>query len=310
MVFLVKKKIKGEVYYYLAHNLRTAKGRWKSLRMYIGKELPSDSELESLKENFIKKYNIETKPKYRYLDPEKLAKLDYIIGEFKKKIKKYPKIALEKKERDFTIRFTYNTNAIEGNSISLIETAAMLEKKITPKGKSLREIYEILNTEKALNFLKEYKGDLSKRAILKLHKIMMTNIDDREAGRIRTYPVAIQGANWMPPNEKEVKKRFDDFLRWYAENKRKLHPIELAAIAHIKFIEVHPFGDGNGRVARLITNLILMRNGYPPMNIQTKDTIPYIKQLQYAQNTKRYEKLVDWFLHKLREEYVRFVAKE
>jgi Fic family protein len=310
MVFVIKKRIKGGIYYYLAHNLRTAAGRWKSLRMYIGKELPSGTELEKLKERFVQRYSIPARQKYRYANPEKIAKLDYVIGEFKKITKNYPRIALEKRERDFTIKFTYNTNAIEGNTISLLETAVMLEKKVTPKGKSLREIYEIFNTEKALNFLDNYEGDLSKRIVLKLHKIMMTSIDDQEAGKIRTYPVAIQGANWMPPNEKEVKSKFEEFLQWYTKNKKRLHPVELAAITHVKFIEVHPFGDGNGRVARLVTNLILMRNGYPPMNIKVKDTIPYVKQLQYAQNTKKYEKLVDWFLHKLGEGYVKAVSSD
>ena len=310
MVFIIKKKIKGEIYYYLAHNLRTARGKWKSLRMYIGKESPSDTEFEKLRDESIKKYDIQTKPKYLYLNPERLAKLDYVIGEFKKIIKNYPRIALEKQERDFTIKFTYNTNAIEGSTISLLETSAMLDKKVTPKGKSLREIYEIFNTEKALSFLNKYKGDLSKRIILKLHKIIMTNIDDQEAGRIRTYPVAIQGANWMPPNEKEIKDKFEEFLQWYVKNKRRLHPIELATIVHLKFIEVHPFGDGNGRVGRLITNLILMKNGYPPMNIKVKDTIPYVKQLQYAQNTKKYDKLVDWFIQKLGEDYIKSIPRE
>jgi Fic family protein len=310
MVFIAKKTIRGETYYYLAHNTRTTGGKWRSFRRYIGKELPSDSEIKNLKASFIKKFNIPIKQKYTYADPDKIAKLDYVIGEFKKKTREYPRIALEKRERDFTIKFTYNTNAIEGNTISLLETAAMLGKKVTPKGKNLREIYEIFNTEKALNFLNSYKGDLSKRIILRLHKIMMTNIDDEEAGKIRTYPVGIEGANWTPPSEKEVEGKFEEFLQWYSKNKRKLHPIELAAIAHLKFIEVHPFGDGNGRVARLITNLILMRNGYSPLNIKVKDTIPYVKLLQHTQNTQRFDKLVDWFLHKLGEEYVTSVAKE
>jgi len=305
MVYIVGKKVGQETYYYLAYNLRIPRGGWKSLRMYIGKDRPSDAELERLKGQFIKKYDIPVRKKYEYIDPERLAKLDYVIGEFRKKVKNYPRIALEKRERDFTIKFTYNTNAIEGNTISLIETAAMLEKKITPKGKSLREIYEIFNTEKALNFLAKYKGDLSKRLILKLHKIMMANIDDEEAGKLRTYQVGIQGANWMPPSGREVPVKLDEFLSWYTKTKRKLHPIELAAIAHIKFIEVHPFGDGNGRVARLITNLILMRNGYPPLNIKVKDTIPYVKLLQHTQNTHEYGELADWFLQKLGEEYVK-----
>jgi len=304
MVFVARKKTGKVAYYYLAHNLRTERGKWKSLREYIGKKMPGKAELQKLTEQFILKHGIPVKKKYAYLDPERLAKLDFVIGEFQKRVKNYPRIALEKRERDFTIRFTYNTNAIEGNTVSLLETAAMLEKKVMPSGKSLGEIHEIFNTEKALNCITACKGDVSKRLILKLHRMMMANIDEQQGGRIRNYPVAIDGANWMPPSEKEVEGKFREFLAWYAKNRVKLHPIELAAITHLKFIEVHPFGDGNGRVARLITNLILMRNGYPPVNIKVKDTIPYVKELQYAQNTQKFEKLADWFVQKIGEDYV------
>lgn len=309
MVFIARKKIGKETYYYIAHNLRSERGKWKSLREYIGKRLPAKAALQKLTGSFIRKHGISVRKKYAYADPERLAKLDYLIGEFQKVVKNYPRIALEKREKDFTIKFTYNTNAIEGNSVTLLETAAMLEKKVVPQGKSLREVYEIFNTEKALNFVRKYKGDVSRRLLLRLHKLMMANIDDAEAGRIRNYPVAIQGANWMPPSEKDVQRKFAEFLAWYSKSKRKLHPLELAAVAHLKFIEVHPFGDGNGRVARLMTNLILMRNGYPPVNIKVKDTIPYVKELQYAQNTQKFEKLVDWFVQKLGEDYAQAARK-
>ena len=116
--------------------------------------------LKRLKQDFIKENNIQPTQKYEYLDEKKLEKVDYIISEFRQKIKNYPNIVLEKLERDFTIKFTYNTNAIEGNTIDQIETAALLDKKIVPEGKSLREIYEITNTEKALNYLKNLKGDV------------------------------------------------------------------------------------------------------------------------------------------------------
>ncbi|MFA4982605.1 MAG: Fic family protein [Candidatus Micrarchaeia archaeon] len=303
MVFVAKKKSGKETYYYLAHNLRSERGKWKSLREYIGKELPADNALQKLIQKFVQKHKIRLRQKYAYIGSERLAKLDYIIGEFQKIVKNYPRIALEKREKDFTVRFTYNTNAIEGNTVSLLETAAMLEKKVVPEGKSLREVHEIFNTERALNFIKKNPKDVSRRLLLRLHKIMMANIDDEQAGKIRNYPVSIKGANWMPPSENEVEAKFGEFLAWYIKSRRNLHPIELAAIAHLKFIEVHPFGDGNGRVARLMTNLVLMRNGYPPINIKVKDTIPYVKELQYAQNTQKFDKLVDWFVQKLGEEY-------
>jgi len=303
MVFIARKKVGKEVYYYLAHNLRADGGKWKSFREYAGKEIPDEEKFQKLKESFIKRHKIPVRKKYAYANPERLEKLDFVIGEFQKRVKDYPRIAIEKRERDFTIRFTYNTNAIEGNSVSLLETAAMLEKKVMPAGKSLREIHEIFNTERTLNFIRKCRGNVSRRLILNLHKMMMANIDDVNGGRIRNYPVAIEGANWMPPSEKEVEGKFTEFLKWYAKYERRLHPVELAAITHLKFIEVHPFGDGNGRVARLLTNLVLMRNGYPPINIKVRDTIPYVKELQYAQNTQKFVKLVDWFVQKLGEEY-------
>ncbi len=303
MVFLFKKTENGETYYYLGHNVRVSKNRWKSSRKYLGKKAPGPKQLEKLKSAFLKEFNIPAQPEFRYLDGKRLEKVDFIVGEFRQKARKCPKIALEKIERDFTIKFTYNTNAIEGNSLSLIETAALLEKKIAPPGKSLREIHEITNTEKALNYLKKFRGELSNRLVCKLHRIMMKNIDDESAGRMRTYDVAIQGANWFPVRGKRVRKAFDDFMQWYKKDRKKLHPIELAAVAHLKFIEVHPFGDGNGRIARLITNHILMKGGYPPINIKVKDTIEYVTVLQYAQNHQRFNELVDWFLQKLGENY-------
>lgn len=309
MVFVLKKNEKGTTYYYLAHNVRVSGKKWKSLRKYLGKKLPSKKQLQVIKRQFLLENNILPAQRYEYLDEQKLEKVDFIVSEFQEKIKAYPKIVLEKIERDFTIKFTYDTNAIEGNSISLLETASLLNKKIVPQGKSLREIHEITNMEQALNFLKKTKADVSKRLVCRLHSITMKNIDYETAGKFRTYNVGIQGANWMPSHGKDVRKKFDELIRWYRNKRSGLHPIELAAIIHFKFIEVHPFGDGNGRIARLITNHILMRNGYPPINIKVKDTIPYVKTLQYTQNTQKFEPLCDWFLQKIGEEYAQSISE-
>lgn len=299
MVFVLKKEVNGQAYYYLAHNMRTKPGKWKSLRKYIGKKMPNNKKVEKMKAGFIEEFNIIIEKEFKFLDKVKLEKVDFIVSEFQKKTSKYPKLALEKIERDFTIKFTYNTNAIEGNSLTLIETSALLNKKIAPAGRSLREIHEIENTEKALNYVNGFKGELSKRFVCHLHELMMKNIDDEEAGKFRTYDVAIQGANWLPVFGTKVSSSFDEFINWYKKNKRKLHPVELASICHLKFIEVHPFGDGNGRISRLLTNFILMKTGYPPLNIKVKDTIEYVKVLQHAQNKQKFKELVDWFLHKI-----------
>jgi len=309
MVFVLKKEENGNTYYYLAHNARVSKNKWKSYRRYIGKKVPSKENMEKLEKEFVEENGIKVGKQFKYIDKEKLDKVDYIISDFREKTKKYPKIALKKIERDFTIKFTYDTNAIEGNTVSLIEATALLNKKVAPPGKSLREVYEITNTEKAIEYLKKFKGGLSKRLVCRLHKIMMENIENETTGKFRDYNVSIQGANWFPAQGREVEKKFKELMNWHKKNKNKLHPIELAAITHLKFIEIHPFGDGNGRIARLITNHILMKNGYPPLNIKEKDTLEYVKVLQFSQNNQKFKELVNWFMQKLGENYSNMLTK-
>jgi Fic family protein len=204
-----------------------------------------------------------------------------------------PSFIVEKIKANLALEWTYNSNAIEGNTITLRETQLILEEGVTVKGKSLREHFETFNHHKAISFL--YKlADASEPVrgidILKLHEIVLNNIEEHYAGRIRTGNVRINGANFTPPAASKVSGLFDELVEWIQLNPEGLDMISLATLFHHRFVWIHPFFDGNGRTVRLAMNLLLLRNGYPPAIILRADRKKYYEALNQA-NNGQYKKL-------------------
>ena len=192
---------------------------------------------------------------------------------------------VKKLEEQFRLEWTYNSNAIEGNTLSLRETELVLNRGLTIGKKSLREHFEVLNHAEAITLLENVctkKKNLSEDLILALHRLILKNIDDAEAGRYRQSNVMIVGAVHIPPQAVKVPRLMAELLAWHHENSRKIPTPELAAWVHYKFVNIHPFTDGNGRTARLLMNLILMRSGYPPAVILTVDRKKYYRVLKDA----------------------------
>lgn len=189
-------------------------------------------------------------------------------------------------EEWFKIELTYNSNAIEGNSLSLAETALVVEKGITIGGKTITEHLEATNHAEALDFIKSQikrkPSDLCEKDILKIHEIILDKIDRDNAGIYRRVPVRISGSAVAMPNPRKVQTLMDEFFAWI-KNENKMHPVELAAEAHYRLVTIHPFIDGNGRTARLLMNMILMMLGYPPAIIKKSDRLKYIKSLEKPQ---------------------------
>ena len=170
---------------------------------------------------------------------------------------------------DMVLRYTFHSNAIEGNTLTLMETKVVLEDGVTIGGKSMREHLEAINHKEAIGFLEEVVRDgrgLDERTLKGLHQLVLRGIAD-DAGRYRTRNVIISGAGHTPPDALHMQERMDAFFRWYADAAARLHPVELAARVHADFVVIHPFTDGNGRTARLLMNLELMRAGYPTVII-------------------------------------------
>jgi Fic family protein len=177
------------------------------------------------------------------------------------KARPLPKIALQKMKEALAIEWTYNSNSIEGNTLSLRETQMVLQEGITIKGKSLREHFEAKNHETALDYLytlvkPDYK--LNGKDILKLHRLVLRSIEDDFAGRLRNSGVRIAGANFVPPNAQKVSGLFDELVNFVNENPQQLNVIELAMVFHHKFVWIHPFFDGNGRTVRLVDILVML----------------------------------------------------
>ncbi len=189
-----------------------------------------------------------------------------------------PQLVLEKYELDFAIRYTHESTKIEGNTLSLIENKLIIEDRMSIGGKSLREVYEVENHNKAFQYVKNniQKGiGLNANVIKDIHEILMDNII---AGGIYRYvDVSITGASHKPPSRTEMHDRLNAF--YYNLENKELNPIEKASWVHAEFVAIHPFEDGNGRTTRMLMNYILMENGYLPVNIKNENKILYYNAL-------------------------------
>lgn len=210
---------------------------------------------------------------------EKLAKLN--------ELRPLPASAVKKLQEQFKIEMAYNSNAIEGNSLTLRETYLVITEGLTIKNKPLKDHLEAKDHYEALDYLfklveNKKSVDISEEVILNLHKIVVLDTEKDWAGHYRNSWVMITGTNYLPPEASDVPSLMREVVNWFEQNKKKLHPVELAAILHHKLVYVHPFFDGNGRTARLVMNLVLMSRGYPLVVILKNDRRRYYDLLQKA----------------------------
>lgn len=196
-----------------------------------------------------------------------------------------PQATVERLLAQITVEWIYNSNAIEGNSLTLRETQLILETGLTIGGKSLREHFEVINHKTAIEYVEQLasgKEPLTAFHVRQLHKLVLTQIDDDHAGQYRQTPVRIAGAKHVPPEAWEVGPRMTEWEQWLRNAEANTDPVELAALAHHRLVAIHPFVDGNGRTARLVMNLILLRQGYPPTVILRANRRQYYRVLAQA----------------------------
>ena len=187
------------------------------------------------------------------------------------------------------LEWTYHSNAIEGNTLSLKETKVVLEG-ITIGGKSLNEHFEAINHREAITYVESIvsgKEPLSEWQIKNIHQLVLKNIDARNAGRYRQQNVVIAGASHTPPNFLHLPQAMTALMTWY-QGAANLHPLQRAARLHVDFVGIHPFVDGNGRTARLLINFELMRSSYLPAIIRVEQRLAYYDALDTAHTTRNY----------------------
>ncbi len=189
-------------------------------------------------------------------------------------------------EEWFRIELTYTSNAIEGNTLTRQETALVVEKGLSVAGKTLVEQLEAVNHARAWDFIAALRdhsrNEITEQTLLDIHAIVLRSIDDENAGCYRRVPVRIAGSMVVMPNPLKVSTLMQNMMTWLHGN-LTIHPATLAADAHLQFVSIHPFVDGNGRTGRLLMDLLLMQTGLPPALIRKEDRLEYIKTIESSQ---------------------------
>ncbi len=290
MATIKKKQVGTKAYYYLQHSFRTKKGV-SVKEKYLGSALPAH--IDAIKSEFIGEIY-----KERWY-----PSLDKIRQNFSKEQQKIPKSLLQKQAKTFSVKFTYDTNRIEGSKLTFRETADLLERGLTPRSKPLEDIKEAEAHEDVFFEILEYQKDLNLSVVLYWHQKLFLSTKPDMAGQVRRHQVGISNSKFFPPSPAEVPVLLDEFFRWYAKSKGKLHPVELAACVHLKFVTIHPFGDGNGRMSRLLMNFVLHKHGFPMLNIPYANRSSYYHALERAQVKKSDGIFVQWFFRRYVREF-------
>jgi Fic family protein len=227
--------------------------------------------------------------------------LQQLLEEKLKKLNKKRPISpsiLGKLKEQFELEMTYNSNAIEGNSLTLKETYWVIQEGITVKDKPLKDHLEAKNHKEALDFLYDLiehdkPNTISESLVKSLHALIVQNIEKVTAGQYRKGNVIITGTDHKPPSGIEVSAKMGELINWAKKNCKKMHIVEFAAIFHHKFVHIHPFEDGNGRTGRILMNVFLMHYGFPLAIIQKNDRKKYYRVLQEA-DSGNYKPLVNF----------------
>ena len=287
MVSIKTKKIKEKEYLYAEYSFRLPNGKVKKISKLIKRK--QDKNKKEIKQYFIKK---ETEAYINYalknfkistiFTEEQIKKIESMKVEYKNLFKKLTKKQINDILDRFTMNFTYESNAIEGNSLTLKDVALILTENIVPKGKDLREIYETRNTRQANELLFANKIKINMRDIIKLHYTLIKDTGVLSGFKKLPNYLLMRKVKTTPPEK--VEKEMGKLVDWYNEVKLKRHPLKIAADFHGRFEKIHPFEDGNGRVGRILINAILLDNGYPPLIIRKTMRTSYFSSLEAYDN--------------------------
>lgn len=205
-----------------------------------------------------------------------------------------PRYTIQSLREKLFLEWTYNSNAIEGNTLTINETKVVLEG-ITVGGKTLREHLEVINHREAISYVEDIvqgNEELSEWQIKNLHRLVLKGIDDEYTGVYRDQQVFISGAEHIPPSPILIKEQMESLINWYYGEGQALHPVTRGAMLHAIFVGIHPFIDGNGRTARLLLNLELMSAGFPPIVIKVENRIMYYNALEKAHIAYEYQDFI------------------
>ncbi len=313
MVFVQERTSRGITYLYLDKSIRSGKKVFK-ISKYLGRK--KDLTQETIQSE-IKKFALEVHPrlltaltkglkKYHLAYPltlEELTKIEEMNLKYQEIKKSINKKDWDDIKRRFVANFVFESNALEGNSLTLKNFSEIVfEKKITSAA-NLRDVYDAQNSYAVFSKLFSARKEITEKFILTLHQDIMNNIDDRVG--YKKLPNIILGRRVTLASPKDVSPEIKKLLVWYVTHKGIYHPLELAFRFHHHFERIHPFADGNGRVGRMLLNYILIKNKYYPVIIRKTHRNQYLKALEAADN-KKYTPLLRFALEKTKETYRKF----
>lgn len=273
----MKVQVRNKKYVYLKKSVRID-GKVKTFSHYVGPstapDLERDIEFNKKKlEGRIERYKAIHAPLENLLTKEQIKRLE----EVKKEHLKKPPIPAD--YESFGIKFTYNTNAIEGSTVTERDAVLILKDGVAPRGRTLIEIREAENHKKAFEYILNENCKVTKAFILKIHKIASKGLLGTYEGKFRDVPVQIVGTDVKTTPPEDIDTEVNGLLRWYGKARKKMNPVQAAAVFHEKFEKIHPFRDYNGRTGRLILNYMLKSEGYPMIIIPVKKRERYYKVL-------------------------------
>ena len=322
-MYVEKKNIGKNVYNYLKASFRIRDKVITKTVAYLGKEPMSKGEIRRKIAQIPKSRIEELKQKLKkelidinkeFFNKSQLEELEKLKKDFSKKLSLNKKL-IDDMFKDFKTFYIYNTNAIEGNTMTLQETNLLLNENKSPPGRELREIYDHINEKETFDFILQEKPVINKDLMINIHSMLLNKIDKR-VGSFRAHDVRVFGAIFETSPAKYIEADIKILLRWYRNNKKKLHTLILAAIFHEKFERIHPFYDGNGRTGRILSNLILIQNNFPPLIIENKKRKRYYEVLSVAHKAdlsgadiNLYKPIVTFFYNELTLTYKRLFSK-
>ena len=283
MASLKIKTIKGKKYNYASKSFRLPGGKVATAEKILKPGQSPDSKeitdyLTEKEKNLVLE---EARKKYLATDvfnSQEIRKIEENRLKYRNILRKLTKPQLKDLFDRFTVNFTYESNALEGNSLTLKDVAIIIGENITPKGKELREIFDARNSRKVVDGILRKKFKVSEIDLVKMHSTLVK--DQGIKTGYKEIPNYILGKNLETTLPELVPKEMQELISWVNSNPERMHPLQLAAHAHAKFEKIHPFDDGNGRVGRFLLNTILVNNGYPPLIIRKTQRTSYLDALE------------------------------
>lgn len=286
---LTTRTINKKKYFTLTYSYRE-KNMPKRIEKGLGSKKPTQSELDLIQDKF----------DYEVFQKMWMKKIEKIKERNLKYIQKYPNGLKHKELRRFGLVYTYNTEKIEGSSLSYRDTQMLLDEGISPAKKPMFDVIETHQHMKAYEIMTQSKKKvLDLNLIQEWHKIQFYRTKSREAGIFRgkklPYNVKVGESKHKPPRWNKVESELMKLNLWYMANRKKSHPVYLSAKYHCWFESIHPFTDGNGRTGRLLMNFILHKNNYPMFDIEPKQKAQYFNAEERSMVNHNYLHFIGWF---------------